>query len=137
MKRHKHRLPIPQHEFGFSPDTFNLFVETALDGERIAREQAEAEQAARLADSMQSALFQTRKSAVSHHPFRLRAGDLIRYSGQPCRVLRVSESSAVVAVAKAPRDFTRSLASVFTSSPNPRWCVSPLTPKSPSSIADL
>jgi hypothetical protein len=38
--------------------------------------------------------------------FRLRAGDLIDFAGQPCRVLRVSESSAVVAITKPPRQFT-------------------------------
>ena len=38
--------------------------------------------------------------------FRLRAGDLIRYEGQPCRVLRVTDSSAVVAITRPPRDFT-------------------------------
>ena len=38
MKRTKHRLPLPQHEFGFTPETFNLFAEVSLDGERIARE---------------------------------------------------------------------------------------------------
>ena len=39
-------------------------------------------------------------------PFRLRAGDLIDYHGQPCPVLRVSECCAVVAVAKPRREFT-------------------------------
>jgi hypothetical protein len=39
-------------------------------------------------------------------PFRLRAGDVIRFHGQPCRVLRVSDCSAVVAVTKQPREFT-------------------------------
>ena len=43
MKRNKRRLPLPQHEFGFSPDTFNLSAEVSLDGDRIARERAEAE----------------------------------------------------------------------------------------------
>ena len=57
MKRSKHRLPIPQHEFGFTPDSFNLFVESALDGDRIAREQAEAEQARAAAESAQVAFF--------------------------------------------------------------------------------
>ena len=38
--------------------------------------------------------------------FRLRAGDLIQFAGQSCRVLRVTESSAVVAVAKPAREFT-------------------------------
>lgn len=106
MKRNKLRLLIPQHEFGFSPDTFNLFVETTLDGERIARECAEAERVRELAESAQAALFQPRKPAVNHHPFRLRAGDVIRYSGQSCRVLRVTDSSAVVAITRPPRDFT-------------------------------
>jgi hypothetical protein len=38
--------------------------------------------------------------------FRLRAGDVIRFEGQPCRVLRVSDCAAVIAVTKAPRTFT-------------------------------
>ena len=38
--------------------------------------------------------------------FRLRAGDLIQFAGQSCRVVRVTDSSAVVAVARPPRDFT-------------------------------
>ena len=40
------------------------------------------------------------------YPFRLRAGDVIRLAGQTCRVLRVTECSAVVAVTKQPREFT-------------------------------
>jgi hypothetical protein len=42
MKRNRRRLPVPQHEFGFTPATFNLTVETGLDGDRIARERTEA-----------------------------------------------------------------------------------------------
>ena len=42
MKKNKRRLSLPQHEFGFSPDTFNLFAEVSLDGDRITRERAEA-----------------------------------------------------------------------------------------------
>ena len=38
--------------------------------------------------------------------FRLHAGDLIEYHGQPCPVLRVTECCAVVAVAKPRREFT-------------------------------
>ena len=57
MKRSRRRLPIPQHEFGFTPDTFNLFVESTLDGERITREQAETEQKRRAAEAAQTALF--------------------------------------------------------------------------------
>src|ERR1051325_3367693 len=106
MKRKRRRLPVPQHEFGFAPDAFNLIVETTIDGERIARERAETEQPRRLAESAQAVLFEPRKPAVNNHPFRLRAGDLIRYAGQSCRVVRVTESSAVVAVAKPPRDST-------------------------------
>ena len=57
MKRRKYRLPIPQHEFGFTPDAFNLMAETGLDGERLARERAEADHARRLAETAQSGLF--------------------------------------------------------------------------------
>ena len=38
--------------------------------------------------------------------FRLRAGDVIHLDGQPCKVVRVSACSAVVAVIKPPREFT-------------------------------
>ncbi len=38
--------------------------------------------------------------------FRLRAGDLIAYAGQSCRVVRVTDSSAVVAITRPPRAFT-------------------------------
>jgi hypothetical protein len=57
MKRNRRRLPIPQHEFGFVPDTFILTQETGLDGDRIARERAEVEEARRLAETAQAALF--------------------------------------------------------------------------------
>ena len=59
MKKNKRRLPLPQHEFGFSPDTFNLFAEVSLDGERIANEQAEAAQRRREAAAAQAAFFHT------------------------------------------------------------------------------
>jgi hypothetical protein len=61
MKRSKRRLPIPQHEFGFTPDTFNLFAESAVDGDRIAREQTEAQQRRRAAEAAQAAFFTTTK----------------------------------------------------------------------------
>ena len=57
MKRNKRRLPVPQHEFGFTPDTFNLFVQSTLDGDRIAAERTQADQAKRAADDTQAALF--------------------------------------------------------------------------------
>jgi hypothetical protein len=57
MKRNRRRLPIPQHEFGFTPSTFNLIVETGLDSDRITRERAEADLARRNAEIAQVALF--------------------------------------------------------------------------------
>ena len=57
MRRSRRRLPIPQHEFGFTPDTFSLIQDMAADGERMARERAELEQARCLAESAQNLLF--------------------------------------------------------------------------------
>ena len=57
MKRNRRRLPVPQHEFGFTPDTFSLILENGIDGERIARERAEADHARRNAETEQAALF--------------------------------------------------------------------------------
>ena len=51
----KRRLPVPQHEFGFTPGTFNLIAETGLDGERITRERGEADHARQLAEAAQAA----------------------------------------------------------------------------------
>ena len=39
-------------------------------------------------------------------PFRLHAGDVIRYDGRLCRVLRVNECAAVVIMNRAVREFT-------------------------------
>ena len=52
-------------------------------------------------------------------PFRLRAGDLIRYAGQPCRVLRVNDCAAVVAVTKPTRSFTTLFGKHVTIQPSP------------------
>jgi hypothetical protein len=58
MKHHRRRrLPIPQHEFGFTPDAFNLFPEATLDGDRIARERAESDRARHAAAAAQPRLF--------------------------------------------------------------------------------
>ena len=65
MKRNRRRLPVPQHEFGFTPDTFNLIAETGLDGERITRERGEADHARQLAEAAQAAFFTTTKQ--NHH----------------------------------------------------------------------
>lgn len=54
--RRRRPLPIPQHEFGFTADTFALFSDSTLDGDRIARERAEAQQARRLAEAQQAQL---------------------------------------------------------------------------------
>jgi hypothetical protein len=57
MRRGK-PLPIPQKEFGFTPETFNLIEEYIGDGERMSREQEEAERARQRAKQAQSPLFQ-------------------------------------------------------------------------------
>jgi hypothetical protein len=57
MKRTRRRLPIPQHEFGFVPDTFTLIQETGLDGDRLARERDEAKLDRGLGEKAQAALF--------------------------------------------------------------------------------
>jgi|GEM_PF-554064 len=105
MKRNKRRLLIPQFEFGFVPETFKLFSETTLDGERITRELTEAEYAKQLAKSAQTAL---PMSPPTNHrrSFRLRAGDVIRFENKDCPVVRVNDCAAVVAVARKPREFT-------------------------------
>ena len=62
MKRSKRRLPVPQHEFFFAPQAFNLFTEERLDGERIIRERAEADRARRAAEAAQARLFTSQNS---------------------------------------------------------------------------
>jgi hypothetical protein len=39
------------------------------------------------------------------HPFRLRAGDVIRFKDRLCRVVRVNECAAVVIMNRPIRDF--------------------------------
>ena len=62
MKRNRRRLPVPQREFGFTPDTFNLIGETGMDGDRIARERAEVEKARLLSQAAQAALFSSTRN---------------------------------------------------------------------------
>jgi hypothetical protein len=57
MRTSKRRLPIPQWEFGFASDSFNLFQETTQDGERVARERDEAERNRQLAEAAQAPMF--------------------------------------------------------------------------------
>ena len=54
-------MPIPQYEFSFVPDTFALILQSGLDGDRLARERAAADEARRLAEAAQAALFNRRK----------------------------------------------------------------------------
>ena len=53
MKTKKRRLPIPQHEFGFTPQVFNLIQDHAVDGWRISHERAEVEKGRRRAMAAQ------------------------------------------------------------------------------------
>lgn len=55
--KHTKALPVPQKEFGFTKDVFNLFQEWTTDGERLARELAEAERARQRAEAIQAQLF--------------------------------------------------------------------------------
>ena len=54
MKTKKRRLPIPQHEFGFTPQVFNLIQDTTVDGWRISHERTEVEKARRRAEAAQT-----------------------------------------------------------------------------------
>jgi hypothetical protein len=64
MKRTRRRLPIPQHEFYFTVDTFSLFSEAGLDGERLAREREEADRARMVAEQAQARLFAANSKSV-------------------------------------------------------------------------
>lgn len=52
--------------------------------------------------------------------YTLRAGDLVEYAGQRCRVLRVSESAAVVEVIQKPRTITPRFSKPVTIQPAPK-----------------
>ena len=52
--------------------------------------------------------------------FTLRAGDVIRYAGQNCRVIRVNECAAVVAVVQKPRTITPRFGKPVTIQPSPK-----------------
>ena len=54
MRRNRRRLPIPQHEFGFTPQAFNLIQDSALDGWRVSSERAVSEEARRQAEAAQT-----------------------------------------------------------------------------------
>jgi len=52
--------------------------------------------------------------------FTLRAGDVVRYAGQNCRVIRVTESAAVVAVVQKPRTIKPRFGQPVTIQPSPK-----------------
>jgi hypothetical protein len=52
--------------------------------------------------------------------YTLRAGGVIRYAGQNCRVIRVTESAAVVAVVQKPRTITPRFGKPVTIQPAPK-----------------
>ena len=59
--KHTKALPVPQKEFGFAKDVFNLFHDWTSDGERIERERGEAEAARQRAAAAQVPLFQIKE----------------------------------------------------------------------------
>ena len=61
--------------------------------------------------------------------FYLRAGDLIEYAGQRCRVIRVSDCAAVVAVTRPPRQFTTLAGKTVRLQPAPK--LERISPDSP------
>lgn len=72
MKRQK-PLPIPQKEFGFTTDAFNLFLEATSDGESIARERDQIELARELAEKAQTFLLQPQKHSPKPRPDKSKA----------------------------------------------------------------
>ena len=52
--------------------------------------------------------------------YTLRAGDVVRYAGQDCRVVRVTESAAVVAVVQKPRTIVPRFGKPVTIQPSPK-----------------
>ena len=52
--------------------------------------------------------------------YTLRAGDVVEYAGQPCRIIRVTESAAVVAVVQKPRTITPRFGKPVTIQPRPK-----------------
>ena len=52
--------------------------------------------------------------------YTLRAGDVVEYAGKPCRVIRVTDSAAVVAVVQKPRTITPRFGKPVTIQPAPK-----------------
>ena len=58
---------------------------------------------------------------LSPDPFRLRAGDVIRFNNQLCRVIRVNECAAVVIMNRPVRDFRTRFDQPVRFQPPPVW----------------
>ena len=69
--------------------------------------------------------------------YTLRAGDIVQYAGKPCRVIRVSDCAAVVAVVQKPRTITPRFGKPVTIQPAPSWSAFLQTPKFPSLTAEF
>ena len=52
--------------------------------------------------------------------YTLRAGDVVEYVGKPCRVIRVTDSAAVVAVVQKPRTIVPRFGKPVTIQPAPK-----------------
>ena len=61
--------------------------------------------------------------------YTLRAGDIVQYAGQPCRVIRVTDCAAVVAVVQKPRTITPRFGKPVTIQPAPK--LERISPDSP------
>jgi hypothetical protein len=66
MRPNRRRLPIPQFEFAFGADYFRLVQETGLDGERLAQDHQQAEEARKLAEAAQAKLLPRRTPKRTH-----------------------------------------------------------------------
>jgi len=52
--------------------------------------------------------------------YTLRAGDVVEYAGQPCRIIRVNDCAALVAVIQKPRTITPRFGKPVTIQPRPK-----------------
>ena len=52
--------------------------------------------------------------------YTLRTGDVAQYAGKPCRVIRVTDCAAVVAVVRKPRTITPRFGKSVTIQPKPK-----------------
>src|SRR5512137_1536530 len=62
----------------------------------------------------------THHQNMNAHIFRLQPADIIKFAGEPCRVVRVSESAAVIAIRRPARSFTTLAGKPVSFQPKPR-----------------